>query len=194
MISYQISQEISIWYHTSESMISRLYDIIAQWHHSQYLWYPYWYHVWYRIWYLGPASMISRLYDIIALWYQITYHKLSYAISEKFSMISYMMTRWLYPQPKTRCIERCRSHALQVQVQDVQNRWRWFSAILDEARLVFVVMLANTTWAFSCKMMQRAAWRDNLLPWCCMQGRHSWSWTRRLPEFTNQLGTPTRYT
>ncbi len=65
-----------IWHHTSESMISRLYDIIAQWYHSQYLWYPYWYHVWYHIWYHGPASMISRLYAIIALWYQSIYQKI----------------------------------------------------------------------------------------------------------------------
>ncbi len=143
--------------------------------------------------------MISRLYDIIALWYQSTYHKLSCAISDKSSMISYMyymMTRWLYPPPKTRCIERCRSRALQVQVQDVQNQQRWFGALLDEARLVLVVkcflMLANATWTFSCKQMQQAAWRDNLLPWCCMQGSHSWSWTRCLQEFAYQLGTPTR--
>ncbi len=167
-------------------MISLSYDIIAQWYHSQYLWYPYWYHVWYHIWYHGPASMISRLYAILSLWYQSTYHKLSCSISEKSSMIAYVMTRWLYPPPKS-----------QVQVQDVRN-WRlWFSALLDEARLVLVVkcflMLANATWAFSCKLMQQAAWQDNLLSWCCMQGRHSWSWTRCLQEFRNQLGTLTRY-
>jgi hypothetical protein len=54
-------------------------------------------------------------------------------------MISYMMARCLYPPPKTRCIERCQSRALQVQVQDVQNRRWWSGALLDDARLVLGV-------------------------------------------------------
>jgi hypothetical protein len=211
MISYFWIYDIKIiWYHSSVisypisliSIFNIMNDIIHDimvlhlWYHSQYLWYPFWYHVWYHIWYHGPASMITR-YDIIALWSQSTYHKLSCAISEKSSMKLYLMTRWLYPPPKTHCIERCRSRTLQVQVQDVQNQRRWFSTLLGEALLVLVVkrflMLANTTWAFSCKPMQPAAWLDNLLPWCCMQGHHSWSWTRHLQELTNQLGTSTRY-
>ncbi len=180
-------------------MYDIMYDIMVLhlWYHSQYLWYPY-----------LISCMISHMiswpciYDIKIIWYHssmISEHisQLSCPISEKSSMIAYMMTRWLYPLLKTRCIERCRSRALQVQAQDVQSRRLWLSALLNEALLVLVVkrflMLANASWAFSCKPMQRAAWRDNLLPWCCTQGRRSWSWTNHLQEFTNQLGTPTRY-
>ncbi len=99
---------------------------------------------------IEACGMISWYYDItgIAHWqlelewsYQSTYlTKLSFVIFEKstwsMTWISYMpvMTRNLYPQPKTRCIFGCRSRALQVQVQDDQtwnpSRRRWFSALL----------------------------------------------------------------
>ncbi len=108
-------------------MYDIIYDIMVLhlWYHSQYLWYPYWYHVWYHIWYHGPAPMISRLYDIMALWYQSTYHKLSCAISVKSSMISYMMTRWLYPPLKTCCIERwiifCLDAVCRVVIPEVEH-------------------------------------------------------------------------
>ncbi len=99
------------------------------------------------------------------------------------------MTRWLYPWPKTRCIERCRGRALQVQVQDVQNRRHWSSALLDEACFVLcvrrILMLADA---------MNSCWRDNLLPWCCMQGHHSSGWACSVQEPTNQLGTPSTRT
>ncbi len=180
-------------------MISWLYDIRVI---CDIIWYQYRYHVWYQ-------CMPHIIYDIYILlvWYQGTYHKLSCMISEMILsmiskmisiMISYMMARCLYPPLKTSCIEHCQSRALQVQVQDVLNRQMWSSTLLDEALLVLgvqrILMSANATWAFSCSLMQwREAWQDNLLHWCCMQGRPSWSWTRSLQEFTNQLGTPTGF-
>ncbi len=90
--------------------------------------------------------MISRTYDIMIIgqWYQITFFKCSCVISEQSSMISYMMETCLYPQPKTRYIECCRSRALQVQVQDVHNRWRWSSALLDKALPVLRVQRIQT--------------------------------------------------
>jgi hypothetical protein len=59
-------------------------------------------------------------------------------------MISYMMVRCICPPQKTCCIKRCRSRSLQVQVQDVENRRRWSSALLDEARLVLSVRRIQT--------------------------------------------------
>ncbi len=61
-----------VWYHTSASMISRTYDIIALWYHSQYLWYP-------CMISLMISYMISWscIYDIKNLWYHgsmISYH------------------------------------------------------------------------------------------------------------------------
>ncbi len=122
-----------------------IYDIMGLWYHIEYHEYYVWYHVWYNAWHHGPACIISRTYDIIGQWYQSTYHHLSCIISEMISsMISNMISRCLYPPLKTRCIERYRSRALQVQVQDVQNRWRWSSALLDEARLVLGVRRIQT--------------------------------------------------
>ncbi len=84
-------------------------------------------------------------------------------------MISYMMARCLYQQPKTRCIESCRSRALQVQAQDVQNR-RWYSALLDEARLVLGVRrirprrrVSQSTCTGELEISKAFAWRDNPL-------------------------------
>ncbi len=92
-------------------------------------------HVWYQ-----ELMISSYVNDIRA---HIT--KILCMISEMISsMISYMISRCLYPPLKTRCIERCRSHALQVQVQDVQNQWRWSSGLLDEARLVLGVRRIQT--------------------------------------------------
>ena len=126
-------------------MISRTYDIMGLWYHIKYHGYYVWYHVWYYPWYHCPACMISRTYDIIGQWYQSTYHKFSCMISEMISsMISNMISSCLYPPLKTRCIERCRSRALQVQVQDVQNRWLRSSALLDKARPVLGVRRIQT--------------------------------------------------
>ncbi len=110
-------------------MISRLNDIITQWYHSQYQMISV--SISWMISCMISIS-ISCLYDIRALiinfhvWYKIWY--------QRWYQVWYR-TWWrcLYPQPKTRCIERCRSRALQVQVQDVQNQRRRSSALLDEA-------------------------------------------------------------
>ncbi len=107
-------------------MISLVYDIIYN-----IIGYWYWYHIWYHIWCHSPASMISRTYDIIGRWCQSKYHKLACIISEISSMRSYMISRCVYPPPKTRLVERCGSRALQVQVQHVQNRRRWSGVLLD---------------------------------------------------------------
>ncbi len=148
-------------------------------------------HLWYQ------DHMISQLYDVRA---HITNFMCILSLCN-IREIKYMMTRWLYTPPKMCCIECCLSWALHFQVHDVQNRPWWSSALLDDSEelLVLIVnnnlMLADATWAFSCnlKLIQLAAWLDNLLPWCCMQGCHSWSWTHSLQEFMNQLGTPTGF-
>ena len=88
------------------------------------MWYLYGYHIWYHIWCHGPASMISRTYDIIGQWYQNTqiwYHTW-------FSVC-------VYPPPKTRLEERCRSRSWQHQAQQVQNQRRWSVVLLDKAQL-----------------------------------------------------------
>ncbi len=109
---------------------SDIYDIIALW-----------YHMWYYMIYVLISCMISCmisvscLYDIrahitnVLVWYQRWYQR-------------WYHTWWqgVYTNSRKRaCIERCRSRALQVQAQDVQNRRRWSSALLEEARLVLGV-------------------------------------------------------
>ncbi len=161
--------------------------------------------------------MISRTYDIIVQWYQSTSHKFSCIISEISSMISYMISRCVYPPwpLKTRLVERCRSRALpvQVQVQDVQNWWRWSSALLDEARLVLGVRHIQT-----CDVRHRVSQSVIVLgPWAPHQARpvfhgtggragvaapappapaqgcSSGSWTFSLQELTCQMGIPTGF-
>ncbi len=117
---------------------------------------------------------ITNDISILSVWYQSTYHKRSCMISEMISsmiskMIAYMMERCLYQQPKMRCIERCWSRTLQVQVQDVQNRW-WSSALLDKARLVLSVrriLLRRSVSQYPCtgelEILKALAWRDNPL-------------------------------
>jgi hypothetical protein len=112
-------------------MISRTYDIMGLWYHIQYQ------IITYRISSSSSSSymisLISRTCDIMEQWYQSTYNIC--VISAISSMISYMISRCLYPPLKTCLVERCRSRALQVQVHDVQNQQRWSSTFLDEARL-----------------------------------------------------------
>jgi hypothetical protein len=56
--------------------------------------------------------MISRTYDIMGQWYQSTFHKLSSILSKRSSMISYMISRCLYPPLKTCLVEHCQSSTL----------------------------------------------------------------------------------
>ncbi len=85
-------------------------------------------------------------------------------------MISYMMARCLHQQPKMCCIGCCWSRALQVQAQDVQNRRRWSSALLDEPLLVLCIQRIRPRCCVSqypctgeLEILKALAWRDNPL-------------------------------
>ena len=127
------------------------------------------------------------MYDIsiMSVWYQSTYHKRSGMISGMISimisgMISCMMARCLHQQPKMRCIGRCRSRALQVQAQDVWNRRRWSSALLDEPRLVLGVRRIRPRRRVSQSVVVWARWAPHQARRVFLvvrQRRHRW--TRR---------------
>jgi hypothetical protein len=78
-----------VWYHGPASMISRTYDIIGIWYHSQYL-----------VIFIWISCMISYMmswsciYDIKNLWYHRS------MISEHTNMISYMIFSMCIPTSK----------------------------------------------------------------------------------------------
>ncbi len=167
---------------------SCIFDFNNLWcHWSITLWYNIQYHVIlvlisYMIWF-----MISQccIHNIKNLWYHRS--MISEYVSQNFQVWYHT---WFQGPSKTRLAERCRSRAWPHRPQQVQSRRRWAGVLLVKEWPVLVVRRIQTGDVLRCQpKLQRGAWWDNLLAWCCMQGCLSWCWTGSLREITTQLGS-----